>query len=129
MSTSVRKTAAAYLGAALFCGIFSYVYERFSHGVYSGYMVYLFLFPLLGGALPYAAVLFLGARPPQRLAANLFNAGIATLAVGSAMEGVLEIYGTDSSYLCVYWWVGISLAALGALAYLFAPRGTIPKKE
>ncbi len=129
MSTSVKKTAAAYLGATLFCGFFSYVYERFSHGVYSDYMVYLFLFPLLGGTLPYGAMLLLGARPPRRPAANLFNAGIATLAVGSLMAGIFEIYGTDSSFLSVYWWAGGALTALGIIAYLFAPRGTITKKE
>lgn len=129
MSTSIKKTVAVYLGATLFCGFFSYVYERFSHGVYSDYMVYLFLFPLLGGALPYGAMLLLGAPPPPRLAANLFNAGIATLTVGSLMAGVLEIYGTDSPHLSIYWWAGAALTALGASAYLFGPRGTIPKKE
>jgi hypothetical protein len=33
-----------YLGFTLFCGLFSLIYEHFSHGVYSDYMVYLFLF-------------------------------------------------------------------------------------
>lgn len=129
MYTSVKKTAAVYLSVALFCGIFSYVYERFSHGVYSDFMVYLFLFPLLGGALPHLAILFFRARAPRRLSENLYNSGVATLTVGSCLRGIFEIYGTSSPYVAAYWWAGAALLMLGAGAYLLAPRGMIPQKE
>lgn len=108
-----------YLLAALFCGLFSFVYERFSHGVYSNYMVYLFLFPLAGGMLPYGALWLTGGRYyPGSLATGLYNCGIATLTVGSCMQGVLEIYGTTSIYMPVYWITGCALTFGGLLAFL-----------
>lgn len=113
------KTARAYLAAALFCGLFSFVYEQFSHGVYSHYMVYLFLFPLLGGALPFGLAWLLNGRFfPGRLSFNLYNSGVAALAVGSCLSGVLEIYGTTSDYVIVYWIAGAALSASGLLCFL-----------
>ena len=41
-----------YLICAACCAVFSGIYEAFSHGVYSVYMLGLCLFPLLLGALP-----------------------------------------------------------------------------
>jgi hypothetical protein len=49
-SRKARKTAGVYLGVSLFCCLFGFIYERHSHGVHSGYMAYMFFFPLLGGA-------------------------------------------------------------------------------
>jgi len=116
-----RKTALKYLAVSLFCGFFSWVYERFSHGVYSNYMVYLFLFPLLGGALPFGAIWLSGFRRfPGRTAAALYHCGIATLAVGSCVSGILSIYGTSSAYMHFYWSVGGLMAAAGLAIYLFS---------
>lgn len=113
-----------YLGAALFCGIFSLVYEHFSHGVYSGFMVFLFLFPLAGGALPFGAIRLMGARCfPGRLALNLYHSGIAALTVGSCLQGVLEIYGTTSPYMPVYWIAGGALAGSGMVCFLLTASG------
>ena len=47
------KTALVYLLLSLFCVLFGAVYELFSHGVYSFSMIYAFVFPLAGGALPF----------------------------------------------------------------------------
>ncbi|SMC34184.1 hypothetical protein [Papillibacter cinnamivorans] len=105
---------------ALFCAFFSFVYERFSHGVYSDFMVYLFLLPLLGGVLPFAGIALLKSPYPGRVSRNLYNSGIAALTVGSCMSGVLEIYGTDSPYIPVYWTAGILLAISGTAAYFWA---------
>ncbi len=129
LSVSAIKTLVAYLGLSLFCGIFGAGYEHFSHGVYSNDMVYLFAFPLVGGAIPYALILLLRARVPGRVSANLYHSGIATLTVGSCLSGVLQIYGTASQNLAAYWWVGYALAGCGALAYLLPLRGMIAKKE
>ena len=51
---SIYRTVFVYLGIAGFAGLFSWVYEANSHGVSSPWMTYLFAWPLLGGALPYA---------------------------------------------------------------------------
>lgn len=45
----------------------------------------------------------------------MWHAGMATLTVGSAVTGVVEIYGTDCPYLPVYYIVGGVLCAGGAL--------------
>lgn len=115
----MRRTSLIFLCAALFCGLFSAVYEHFSHGVYSNYMVYLFAFPFFGGVVPYA---IFGLAPkikcPSPATARTFNSGVAALAVGSCMKGVLDIYGTSSSYQPVYWLAGFSLIALSLVMYL-----------
>ena len=53
-----------YLGVAAFALLFGTVYEQFSHGVFSWHMAFSFVFPLIGGALPYmtAAILIMGAE-------------------------------------------------------------------
>lgn len=122
-----------YLLVSLFCVLFGAVYEQFSHEVYSGYMIYAFLFPLAGGTLPFAAMSVYGrGRIPGRLTRNLYNAGIAALTMGSIMEGVLEIYGTTNDLLQIYWFAGFSLIGLGILLYiigLFTAKKSNPRRE
>ena len=107
-----------YTGISMFCILFSTVYEHFSHGVYSNYMIFLFLFPLLGGAIPYSALALFKKTPyPGRMEKSLYNSGIATLSVGSCLSGVLEIYGTTSAYIPVYWIAGCILLAVSLVVY------------
>ena len=114
-----RRTALIFLCISLFCGLFSAVYEYFSHGVYSNYMVYLFLFPFAGGVLPYAVLGFAPRMPcPSKAASRLYNLGVATLAAGSCVKGVLDIYGTTSLYMPVYWVVGAALIVIGLMVYI-----------
>lgn len=123
----IAKTGYAYLLISLFCVLFGAIYERFSHEVYSGYMIYAFVFPLAGGALLFMSMSLFGCRHlPGRLPLNIYNAGIATVTVGSIMEGVLEIYGTTNNMLRFYWYIGIGLIATGILLYMF---GTITAKK
>lgn len=118
----MRRTLLIYLSTTLFCGLFSAVYEHFSHGVYSNYMIYLFMFPLIGGVLPYAVLgLFLRTRCPLPVPARIYNSGVATLTVGSCMKGVLEIYGTTSDYMVAYWAAGVFLVVLGLAVFCAAP--------
>lgn len=117
--SQMGKTGFAYLLISLFCVFFGVVYEYFSHEVYSGFMIYAFVFPLAGGALPYFAMsLYGGRRLPGRASRNLYNSGIATLTVGSLMEGTLDIYGTTNDILGVYWVVGICLVGAAIMVYL-----------
>jgi len=119
-----------YAFATLFCIVFSTVYEHYGHGVYSNFMVYLFLFPLIGGVLPFTLLRLTrhGAFPP-RISFNLYNSGIATLAVGSAMQGALEIYGTTSNYMPVYWNVGIALIVMATILYFFSVSGRMVSRK
>jgi len=98
--------------------MFGAVYEHFSHEVYSRYMIYAFVCPLAGGALPLMSMsLFRCRHLPGRLALNLYNAGIATLTIGSIMKGVMEIYGTTNDILRIYWIVGFGFVGIGLLLY------------
>lgn len=111
-TSATERTAFAYLLATIGVALFGGVYEQFSHGVWSFWMVYAFAFPLLLGALPFS-VLALRKRPlPPRHSRQLHHAGVATLTVGSVMQGVLDIYGTTNRLTVVYWVVGIALLAL-----------------
>ncbi len=117
----IRRTILTYFCVTLFCGLFSLIYEHFSHGVYSSFMICMFLFPLMGGVVSFGAIRLLPKLPfPGRITYNIYNSGIATLTVGSCIKGVLEIYGTTSLYMPVYWYVGIILTALGVVLYLIS---------
>ena len=47
------KTGFVYLFISLLCILFGAVYEYYSHEVYSYFMLYAFVIPLAGGALPF----------------------------------------------------------------------------
>lgn len=117
----MRRYSLSFLCITLFCGLFSAVYEYFSHGVYSGFMVYLFVFPLVGGVLPYGV---LGVTPravcPSPALARIYNSGVAALATGSCVQGVLDIYGTRSVYMPVYWVAGAVLVLIPLALYAIA---------
>ncbi len=118
-SGSPRRRFFGYLAVAAGCAVFSAVYESFSHGVVSVFMVGLCLVPLLAGALP-ELVLWcfsrLDAGGPWRPLA--LACAVATLSTGSALQGVLEIYGTTNRWVAGYWWVGCALAAVSVLLWL-----------
>ena len=110
MSTSATdRTAFAYLLATSFTALFGGVYEVFSHGVWSGWMVYAFAFPLVLGALPFMRLSLQRQPLPYPWCCRLHHAGVATLTVGSVMQGVLAIYGTTNQLILIYWVVGAAL--------------------
>ena len=110
------KTAFVYLLVALFFVLFGAVYEIYSHEVYSYYMLYAFTFPLIGGTLVFNILSFLKLlKYPNAIARNLYHSGIATLTVGSVVQGVLEIYGTTNALSDYYWSVGIVLIVIGVV--------------
>lgn len=114
---SMASTGFVYLFLSLFCTLFGAVYEYFSHEVYSYYMLYAFVFPLAGGVLPFF-LLALGDFPlPDRVSFNLYHSGIASLTVGSIVQGILEIYGTTNRLVSVYWIAGLLFVGLGVCFY------------
>ncbi|MCR5826550.1 MAG: hypothetical protein K6G54_08275 [Oscillospiraceae bacterium] len=120
--TALAKSALAQLCAAALCAIFGAVYERFSHEVYSYYMIYAFAIPLIPGALAQLALALHAKALPGRVSLWLWNAGIATLSVGCLLRGALDIYGTTNRLLCVYPIVGGVLLAAGLLLYRLFSR-------
>ena len=124
MSTSdtlLRRDLPYLLAGTVFLALFGAVYEHFSHGVYSYYMIYAFAVPLILGVVPCVAALAYQACPPPA-PRRLWNAGIAVLSVGSVMRGVLDIYGTTNALIAVYGAVGCVLLGLAALRMLFFRR-------
>jgi hypothetical protein len=113
-----------YLAASIVIAAAAAVYGLFSHGVYSYFMTYAFMIPLLGGALPHLIVAMKRAdadtassadEPEESTAseeqkglANILDARdtqlaiIATLTAGSLLKGVLDIYGTTNRLLIAY---------------------------
>ena len=105
-------------GFTIFCIIFGAVYERFSHEVYSYFMIYAFAIPLIGSVLP---MMVAKTKNPDRLqppAWKLWNLGIVTLTVGALAKGALDIYGTSSPLLVVYPVCG-SLLCIAGIYHVF----------
>ena len=69
-------------------------------------MALLFLWPLGLGAVPFGLLAW-GAGPRLPLGGlRMYHGGVITLAAGSCMAGIFEIYGTASEWVAVYWLVG-----------------------
>lgn len=81
-------------------------------------MVYAFAFPLSLGALPFSWMALQRKPLPTRWTCRLHHAAVATLTVGSVMEGVLAIYGTTNRLTLAYWIVGGALLVLAQIARL-----------
>jgi hypothetical protein len=121
--TNRKKCALIYLGVTLFCAAAGAVYEHFSHGVYSTFMIFMFAVPLVGGLVPYTLLALAQDKPfPGKITQNLWNAGIATLTVGFFIQGVLEIYGTTSDLIIAYWINGVAFCAAGFTAFFVSAR-------
>ena len=116
----LKKHLLFNLSGTLFLVLFGAVYESFSHGVYSYFMLYAFAIPLVFGVTLYA-VLLCARKHPNRVFLNLWNAAIATFSAGSVFQGVLEIYGTTNPLLIVYPIAGGILAALSIASLIINP--------
>jgi hypothetical protein len=106
----LSKTILVYLILSVIAVIVDKVYGIFSHGVASKAMTWMFLYPLLGGALFYSAINLFFPNiikvTGYRVFYNIYNSGIATLTFGSFLKGILEIAGTNSDYLVFFYIVG-----------------------
>ena len=111
-----------YLAVTVLVAVFGIVYEHYSFGVYSNWMIYAFAFPLILGFVPallYATVWHQSIVP--MLSRKMWHAGIAVWTVGSLFTGVITIYGTDSVWSFVY---AVAGAALLAAAIFFNITGS-----
>jgi hypothetical protein len=110
-----RRIAFHYFVATCACAAFSAMYEHFSHGVWSWWMVGLAGFPLLLGVVP-ALLCAHQQSAPSPVARELWACGVVTLALGSCLMGVLEIYGTTSALMAPYRPAGVALLVLSCVA-------------
>lgn len=115
----LKKQSFIYLFISIISLIIGIIYESFSHDVYSFYMQYAFLIPLIFGCILSLIIYIIKPyKLPNRISVNLYNASIATLTVYSFIRGVLEIYGTTNSLINIYIIVSILLLVFSIIAYL-----------
>ena len=121
------RTALIYLIISIILAAAGAVYEHFSFGVYSYFMIYAFAIPLAGGTLPFMLRYLRRAklyesrdgkhiRPAKHhLSAELYHAAIASLTVGSIVQGILAICGRPNSLTVVYLIAAAVLLAASAV--------------
>ena len=114
---SISINAFRHLAFSLFCALFGAVYEKFSFGVYSFYMIYAFIIPLILGSIPLLSIAIWGKVYPDKKALTAWNCGIAALTVGCIVQGVLEIYGTTNHLMIVYPIAGFILLSAGIILF------------
>jgi hypothetical protein len=116
------KTTGSYLILSVLAIVIDKVYGIFGHGVHSTAMTWMFLYPLLGGALFYFIILMLMPNITKfagyRVFLNAFNSGIATLTIASFLKGIFEIAGTNSPHLVYYYAAGGIFIAAGLIIML-----------
>lgn len=133
-----------YLAVSLFLILVSRIYSFFAHGVSSPWMTFLFAWPLFLGGIP--SLLRIsgilpsdGSRhirlpvPGLRKAGwgaggadaffsaageDLYRFGIAAVTVGSLLQGIMEIAGTDSAYPGYLLAAGTVMLTAGVLFYI-----------
>ena len=128
---AVRKIRNRFGGITIFTVVFAFIYECFSHGVYSAFMIGAALIPLVGVVLPYT--IWLGRLDGKALNRREYSAGekgyddelpfvwhlyqsaVLTFLLGSVFSGILEIYGTTNRLSKMYWIAGgvLLVASLG----------------
>ncbi len=132
MYTSDKKGALMrlliYIGVTVFCVVFFLVYDRFSHGVHSPFMTFMFAIPMALGVIP-CGIFLAVERQPGRLTQNLWNSGVAMLTISSGLRGVFEIAGTSSDWRIALTIAGAALLMIGAIAYIAAGRKRSPNNS
>jgi len=114
---NTKTTVKVYGFTTLFCIALNHIYSLFGHGVSSSFMSYAFVFSLMLGVVGF--MVFGRLNLDNRIAFNLYNAGIATLTVGSILRGIIDIAGADTTYPVFYFFVGTVFVAIGGLIYFY----------
>jgi len=115
----IRKTIWVYFILTITAIVVDKVYGIFGHGVESTSMTWMFLYPLLGGVLFFFIIERFSPHiinfSGYRAFCNTYNSGVATLTFGSLLKGILEIAGTNSSYLVFFYVVGGGFIVVGLI--------------
>lgn len=104
------------IGFSVFVLIFGIIYEMFSHGVVSYYMIFAFLIPLINFLIN---IIFINSKiKVNKLSKNLFSMSICTFTFLSIIKGVLDIYGTTNNLIFVYLIVGLILLVTSIILFV-----------
>jgi hypothetical protein len=123
-NNTLHRRILTHVIITVFFALFGGIYEIFSHGVYSFFMIYAFAAPLCLCVLPYAVLLLKG-KTPAKMAAELWDAAVLTLTAGLVFCGVLEIYGTTSRLTAVYFIAAAILALAAVVSGLIFSRARV----
>ncbi len=115
MSTlAIKKNNIIYLCISIFCGIFSYVYEQFSHEVYSPYMMYPGVVTLIAGIF----ITSLIGKGHTKWSYRFYNSSVACFIIGMYIKGILDIYGTTNEYVEIYFLASLIFLGLTILVMI-----------
>lgn len=104
------------IGFSVFVLIFGIIYEMFSHGVISYYMIFAFLIPLINFLIN---IIFISGKIKiNKLSKNLFSMSICTFTFLSIIKGVLDIYGTTNNLIFIYLIVGLILLVTSIILFI-----------
>ncbi len=112
------KAAAIYAAVSAFCVAFGAVYTHFAYGNSSPFLTWMFMLPMLLGAIPCALMYVRGVRLPVRAVRNFWNSGVALLTVGCLVRGVINISGRYTEYDTIYWALGAAFLLAAAVCLL-----------
>ena len=112
-SPNVSRILNAYLIAFGFCAVFAIIYECFSKGIISFWMLGMPLFPFFLGIVP-ALIFEKLNRSVFDWALQLWNCGVITLTVCSMLNGIFEIFGTYFDMFLIFMISGTALLIAGA---------------
>lgn len=114
-----------YLGATVFCGVFSIVYLSYVPGVslQDAYAMYLlFLVPLGIGFIPSLGLdvfrIHIAATTFAKIGLQMYHAGVATLTVMTALDGIYTIALVSSPFQTLFLYVSLLLLFVGILFVL-----------
>ena len=104
------------IGFSVFVLIFGIIYEMFSHGVISYYMIFAFLIPLINFLIN---TNFISSNIKiNKLSKNLFSMSICSFTFLSIIKGVLDIYGTTNNLIFIYLIVGLILLVTSIILFV-----------
>lgn len=105
------KKSTKYFVCSFICLVISFIYSKYSHGVSSIYMTYLFVIPLIGGIIN-------SFIKGNNIFNNTFPSSILTFSIYSLLMGIFEIAGTDSNYMVILIILGIIMLVISLLSLL-----------
>ena len=107
------KNVAVYGAVTIFCAVFTVIYYRFSHEIYSPYLTWMWCVPFAAGIVGAVMNILRKNRPVHAAALCLYNSGTAALIVYMALRGILKIAGAASSYVIIIGIAGAVMIAAG----------------
>ena len=113
----IKKQIIKHSILTVFILIFSGVYEHFSHGVYSIFMIGAFLIPLTLGII-FDILIYVFKLKVSINNVKINNALIITLLLGSLLKGALDIYGTSNILVVSYLFIAVVLIEINIILYI-----------